>query len=339
MDDLVNFAEISRFDNDGDGGTGDSSTGDVYDADSIPDGTNDDVYEDDEIDKHRWTNVGANQTENTTVGDEDDHDIALVPQFDLALIKTRSAGQDSHLSVPVPAPVSFDITVKNQGLTTAYLIEVTDTPGAGLEISGSNASGSFGGHTVTYAGAGVFVIDSLAPGESVTFPVLVNATTLTSDVLVNRAEVSAFDNDSNDSNPLPSWVVDIDSTPDTDPLNDLLQTNGTVFPIDSHNDVDNPPLHDVNLLDEDDHDAEGVTFALLRIGSTVYIDANDNDLGDAGEGVEGVIVQLLDGDDNVIATTETDADGDYSFDELLPGTYRVGIPADQSADLSNDEMY
>jgi protocatechuate 3,4-dioxygenase beta subunit len=331
MDGLLNTAEISKFDSDGNSGNGDSSDGSVIDIDSIPDATNSDVVVDDETGLKRWTNAGSQRTENTTITDEDDHDIALIPVFDLALIKARGSSQDAHLSTPVPTEVTFDITVRNQGETAVYDVHVLDTPGAGLAISDDNSSDNVSGHTVTYLGNGEFVIDSLAPGEELTFSVLVDATLLASDALINRAEISGFDDDADDSNAKPSWVQDVDSTPDANPLNDAIELNGTVFPIDSHNDVDNVPLHTANLLDEDDHDAEAVNFALLRLGSTVYLDTNGNDIGDAGEEVAGVLVVLLDEDDNVIATTETDANGDYSFDELLPGTYRVGIPQDQSS--------
>lgn len=328
---LRNWAEISRFDTDGDSSNGDSATGHVYDVDSIPDDTNDDELVDDEINQQRWSNTETTQTEDPDATDEDDHDIAELPVYDLALIKTRSAGQDAYLVTPVPTPVSFDVTVKNQGDFAVSNVVVLDTPGTGLELSGDNATAVYGGHTVTYsAGDGTFTIDSLAPGESVTFTVLTNATILTNDLVVNTAEIESFDNDADPNNALPSWVQDLDSTPDTNPGNDALSLDGVVFDIDSHNDIDNAPIHGINPQDEDDHDSEGVTFALMRIGSTVYIDANGNDIGDVGEGVEGVLVQLLDDSDAVVAETVTNADGDYSFDQLFPGTYRVGIPAVQA---------
>ncbi|MFI4873940.1 MAG: SdrD B-like domain-containing protein, partial [Blastopirellula sp. JB062] len=39
--------------------------------------------------------------------------------------------------------------------------------------------------------------------------------------------------------------------------------------------------------------------------------------------LEGVVIELLDADGNVIATTTTDANGEYLFDNLLPGTYSI----------------
>ncbi|MEZ4984351.1 MAG: SdrD B-like domain-containing protein [Saprospiraceae bacterium] len=69
----------------------------------------------------------------------------------------------------------------------------------------------------------------------------------------------------------------------------------------------------------------------MSIGSTVYYDANNNgdhDDNGLGKGIEGVTVELLydvNGDgtidpSEVIATTVTDADGNYYFGDLPPGT-------------------
>ncbi len=333
---LLNTAEITRFDTDGDANNGDSTTGDVYDIDSKPNAINNDVLIDDVINLQRWTNTASTSTENNAVGDEDDHDIAIVPIYDLALIKKRAADQPSVV-IDGSSTATFDITVKNQGETTAYNVTVLDSPVSPLARSASTqasqnlvASPSNTAVTVSYNSvSGTFTIPVLAPGDSITFQVVTDLA-LTNAVQINRAEISGFDNDADTGNVKPSWVQDLDSTPDTDPNNDALQENGQVFPIDSHNNVDNAPVHGPNALDEDDHDAEGVEVALLRIGSTVYKDVNGNHVGDPGEEVPGVLVQLLDEDDNVIASTVTNAGGDYSFDQLYPGTYRVGIPADQS---------
>lgn len=62
------------------------------------------------------------------------------------------------------------------------------------------------------------------------------------------------------------------------------------------------------------------------IGDTVWSELNGDGTQGAGEpGVPGVTVTLVDPDGNVVATTVTDADGMYSFDDLVPGTYTVEI--------------
>lgn len=74
---------------------------------------------------------------------------------------------------------------------------------------------------------------------------------------------------------------------------------------------------------------EGVNYNFCEIEpasikGTVYHDRNDNGVQDAGEeGIEGVVIQLFDADGNVIAETTTDANGDYCFEGLAPGEYKI----------------
>ena len=67
------------------------------------------------------------------------------------------------------------------------------------------------------------------------------------------------------------------------------------------------------------------------VGDRVWLDSNANGAQDAGEaGINGVTVQLLDGSNNLVATTTTAGDGNYTFNNLAPGTYTVkvsGLPA------------
>lgn len=67
---------------------------------------------------------------------------------------------------------------------------------------------------------------------------------------------------------------------------------------------------------------------LSSIGSYVWIDSNENGIRDGIEpGLNGVVVELLDEEGNVVATLETDIDGGYLFTDLLPGTYTVRVDA------------
>ena len=52
-------------------------------------------------------------------------------------------------------------------------------------------------------------------------------------------------------------------------------------------------------------------------------DGPDCDFDDPHHMLEGVRIDLLDGNGNVIATTFTNADGEYAFTGLRPGTYSV----------------
>ncbi len=70
----------------------------------------------------------------------------------------------------------------------------------------------------------------------------------------------------------------------------------------------------------------------VAIGSTVWLDTNNNGTQDAGEnGISGVHIQLFHtGDDPATATPivemDTDSSGNYYFDNLPPGSYFLYIP-------------
>ena len=77
---------------------------------------------------------------------------------------------------------------------------------------------------------------------------------------------------------------------------------------------------------------------LLSIGSTVWLDINNNGILDAGEpsaSDKSIVVRLLDEDKNVLESTTTDADGNYFFGSLLPGNYFVEIEAPASWPVSS----
>jgi len=98
---------------------------------------------------------------------------------------------------------------------------------------------------------------------------------------------------------------------------------------------------DVDRGQDDENGNMTVDFGFLpnvAIGSTVFADSNDNAMQDAGEpGIPTVtlfLYQDANGDGLIngaettpIATTVTDALGDYVFAGLPPGMYQVGIPA------------
>ncbi len=73
--------------------------------------------------------------------------------------------------------------------------------------------------------------------------------------------------------------------------------------------------------------------SLMNIGNLVFIDANNNGVADAGEGVPGVWMLLYAGSGTAgstsyIRSTTTDSSGRYFFTNLNPGVYTVHVAAD-----------
>ena len=95
-------------------------------------------------------------------------------------------------------------------------------------------------------------------------------------------------------------------------------------------------------LNSDNPSTTDVNFGYVNnnsLSGTVYRDDSRNGDQDGAEpGYSGVTVQLLDKDGQVIATTTTDANGNYSFDKLPDGTYSVTVVKDgELADTEQTE--
>ena len=66
--------------------------------------------------------------------------------------------------------------------------------------------------------------------------------------------------------------------------------------------------------------------ALASIGDLVFFDANNNGIQDPQDfGLPNVVVNLLDGGGNFLATTTTNASGNYLFTGLAAGSYIVEV--------------
>ena len=87
---------------------------------------------------------------------------------------------------------------------------------------------------------------------------------------------------------------------------------------------------------------------LLSIGSNVFVDNNDNGVRDNNEpGIEGVTVMVFNtgddgiaenGDDELVGTDVTDADGNYFVDGLVPGDYYVKVTPDTDYPQSSTDI-
>lgn len=77
-----------------------------------------------------------------------------------------------------------------------------------------------------------------------------------------------------------------------------------------------------------DSSVQGVDFGFVKpatIGDRVWNDQDHNGVDNGEPGVPGVTVILKDASGNEVARTTTDANGNYRFEGLLPGTYSVSI--------------
>ncbi|MGE7936488.1 M60 family metallopeptidase [Bacillus paramycoides] len=73
-------------------------------------------------------------------------------------------------------------------------------------------------------------------------------------------------------------------------------------------------------------DSKPVKANVLKLGGRVWEDSNQNGMQDQSEkGMEGVRVQLLDKDGNVLKEVKTNQEGHYLFDGLAENTYRVQV--------------
>ena len=84
------------------------------------------------------------------------------------------------------------------------------------------------------------------------------------------------------------------------------------------------------IIDESGDFITGKLFGNTEYGSisgTKYNDVNGNgqrdDTAGSEPGLSGWTINLLDESDNILGSTVTDSNGDYWFDQLLPGTYKV----------------
>ncbi len=251
--------------------------------------------------------------------DEDDHDPAEIPIFDLALIKTvDDIGPYGEGDI-----VEFEITVFNQGNVDAYDIEVTDYLSNGYAFDTSlNPGWSQSGNLLEITLAG-----PLTEGQSIVVPL--NLTLIVPDEVhanswYNEAEISDAQDENGDH------PTDVDSYPDNDPDNDNPLVDGPdeddIFNGDENDNVIDENINDPfdeGDDDEDDNDAAEV-IVLGGIGDKVWKDLDGDGIQDPNEPpIEGVVVNLTDCNGNILESMTTDSDGNYFFMGLVPGNYQV----------------
>ncbi|RMF03594.1 MAG: DUF11 domain-containing protein, partial [Bacteroidetes bacterium] len=88
-------------------------------------------------------------------------------------------------------------------------------------------------------------------------------------------------------------------------------------------------LNNDNVPEEEDEVCGDIP--LVSVGSTVFLDEDNDGFQDSDEpGIAGVVIQLFDDENNLIATDTTDSNGDYFFGGLPEGDYYLVIPASEN---------
>ncbi|WP_293870550.1 SdrD B-like domain-containing protein, partial [Spirosoma sp.] len=179
--------------------------------------------------------------------------------FDLALTKKLATGQASVIKPG--SNVTFTLTVLNQGDQPAYNIQLTDYIPAGLTLNDANwnLSGSLATLKTPISG-------SLAPGSSTTMNITFTVSSTVSGPIINKAEISSADNDTNPNNTPPT---DVDSTPDQNPTNDAGGTPNSGSD-DSVNGNGKGTPGDTNpATDEDDEDPAIIYVQPCTLGANL----------------------------------------------------------------------
>jgi hypothetical protein len=159
------------------------------------------------------------------------------------------------------------------------------------------------------AGGGFYLFTGLAPGDYVVEVVIPAGLTSSTGAANTYEPAPDPDNDvDNDDNGTTQGAV-VRSLPVTLALNS-----------EPTNDGDTDPNSNLTI-------DFGFFANTLCLGNLVWFDANNNGVVDAGEvGIPGVTLRLIGADGTtVIATTVTDASGNYLFCGLAAGTYTVEV--------------
>ena len=205
------------------------------DEDSTPDSN----VNNDPVDNHN------DPTLDDAPGDEDDNDLEEIQvgiEYDLALIKTLSAGQSTI--VEQGDNVSYDITIANQGNVESLTYSVVDHIPAGMSFVSATDGGVMNNGMVMWTD-----LANIPVGGTKVLTLVLQVTDVSQGDFRNWAEIS--EDSSSDYN-----TSDDDSTPDMIAGDDNGPGTGTDpnDPFTNHNDItlDNPSG------DEDDNDFEDV---------------------------------------------------------------------------------
>jgi len=269
----INYAEISQVINDDMVDVSDEDIDSTPDQDLSDDaGGNPDGGTDNTVDG----DGSGTPLDDDSDGDEDDHDPATFPIFDLALVKSVDPSSIPADNVFDPGDtITYSLTVYNQGTVDADSIVIKDIYPCGFSFvlvdnPGWTDSLSFVG-TQNYV---EYLVDSLGAGESVVVPITfylktdLSSCTAMDNPYTNYGGIeSANDDMGNPGN-------DIDSNPGSDYPEEFATTPNT----EGDNDIESFGRDSIGS--EDDHDPANIDVFDLALTKMLSPDNNPYALGD-----------------------------------------------------------
>ena len=197
--------------------------------------------------------------------------------FDLAIQKRTDP---TATYTPGQRPL-FEIEVYNQGNVPAYNIEITDYLPSDMNFPAGNPTNMANNWALVNGNPTTTIAGPIAPGASTIVGIVLQvSTSFTGDEIVNFAEISAADDDTDGTNAPPT---DIDSTPDVIDTNDAGGAADTASDDALNGDGTGAPNDTDPLTDEDDADPATVqveqTFDLM-LTKNVSLGSGPFEVGD-----------------------------------------------------------
>jgi protocatechuate 3,4-dioxygenase beta subunit len=232
---------------------------------------------------------------------------------------------DDSLDIGFSKKVSTEANILTLGnlvfkdLNNDGLFDGSDTGIPGVLVELLDGTGTPTGQTTTTNANGIYTFTNLADG---TYEVRLAASNFNTGAVLagytssTNSSADPNDNVNNDDNGITNGVLGSGGVVISGPIDLAAGTEPT-------NDGDSDPNTNLTL---DFGMVPPAAPQTLSLGSTVFIDSNNNGLFDANESpIAGVNVDLVNSQGTVLQTHTTNALGDYTFTGLAPGEYKVRI--------------
>ncbi len=191
----------------------------------------------------------------------------------------------------------------------------------GTDVLGTITPGVFGDNVITLNSTGITLVQNWINGNSLNNGFIIRDSNTNDGIFINTSEAASGQPKIKVTYLVPNEEdeVDSDGMPTGDP--NVFMTIVTTL---------DPGEEDLTW----DQGIFQASSGVASIGDRVWLDNDQDGIQDAGEpGVSGVTVHLKDNAGNIVATTQTNGNGNYLFSNLTPGNYSIGfvIPQNHSA--------